>query len=148
MSHASFVEDLLASNPLMRVRDPAKVEKLLLTLLAGGLDKLQVVADFDYTLTKTKNVEGVHLDCSWGVLENSRLMPKSYTVECNKLKEKYLPIELVRCKFLFCIYLLSKFITPFVFSKLPSTAEFQHCTLLPILLTIAPRRGDMQTRCC
>ena len=95
MGDTGFVDELLSSNPLMRVRDKAKVESLLRNLIADGFENLQIIADFDYTLTKTRNESGL-IDCSWGVLENSRLMPQSYTVECNKLKEKYLPIELVR----------------------------------------------------
>ena len=95
MSDTVLVDELLAAHSLMRVKDKQKVESLLKTLNSGGLEKLQVVADFDYTLTKTKNEKG-SLDCSWGVLENSPLMPETYTKECNALKARYLPIELVR----------------------------------------------------
>lgn len=52
------------------------------------------VIDFDHTLTKTKDENGQPLDCSWGVMENSPLLPVSYTSECNALRSKYLPIEL------------------------------------------------------
>lgn len=93
MSDTVLVDELLAGHSLMRVKDKQKVESLLKTLNSGGLEKLQVVADFDYTLTKTRNEKG-SLDCSWGVLENSPLMPESYTKECNALKARYLPIEL------------------------------------------------------
>lgn len=95
MSDTVLVDELLAGHSLMRVKDKQKVESLLKTLNSGGLEKLQVVADFDYTLTKTRNEKG-SLDCSWGVLENSPLMPESYTKECNALKARYLPIELVK----------------------------------------------------
>jgi hypothetical protein len=43
----------------------------------------------------TRNEAGKSLDCSWGIFENSPLMPETYTTECNAMKAKYLPIELV-----------------------------------------------------
>ena len=95
MPETVLVDDLLSSNPSMRVKDKAKVEALLQALNTGGLDKLQVIADFDYTLTKSKNDKGL-LDCSWGVLENTHFLSDSYTTACNALKKKYLPIEVVR----------------------------------------------------
>ena len=89
----SLVDELLSLHPLMKVKDKPRVESLLKTLLAGGFEKLQLVVDFDHTLTRTKNEQGHHLDCSWGVLENSPLLSEDYTKECGLIKAKYLPIE-------------------------------------------------------
>ena len=89
----TLLDELMSSHPLMRVKDKSRVEGLLKSLVAGGLDKLQLVVDFDHTLTKTRNEKGESLDCSWGVLENSRLLSESYTKECQSIKGKYLPIE-------------------------------------------------------
>ncbi len=118
MSDTVLVDELLAGHSLMRVKDKQKVESLLKTLNSGGLEKLQVVADFDYTLTKTRNEKG-SLDCSWGVLENSPLMPESYTKECNALKARYLPIELV--KNLSSIIKTKKFIKPLLVKDISIT---------------------------
>jgi hypothetical protein len=41
MSETSIVDELLSSNPLMRVRDKSKVETLLKSLISGGMEKLQ-----------------------------------------------------------------------------------------------------------
>ena len=89
----SLVDELLSTNPRMRVKDKPRVENLLTTLVQGGLDKLQLVIDFDHTLTKVKNEKGDILDCSWGVMENSPLLSKEYTEDCRAIKARYLPIE-------------------------------------------------------
>jgi hypothetical protein len=41
MNETSIVDELLSSNPLMRVRDKSKVETLLKSLISGGMEKLQ-----------------------------------------------------------------------------------------------------------
>jgi 5'-nucleotidase len=92
-SSSLLVDELLTAHPLMRVKDKPRVEGLLKSLIDGGVDKLQLVVDFDHTLTRTKNEKGQTLDCSWGVLENSPLLSEDYTKECGAIKAHYLPIE-------------------------------------------------------
>lgn len=88
-----ILDSLARSNPNLRVKRPGQVEVILERLLAGGKDGLQVIADFDYTLTRAHKA-GTKVDCSWGVMENSSLLPEDYTSRCGALKAKYLVYEL------------------------------------------------------
>lgn len=88
-----LVDDLLLSlGKHVHVRDRDRVEGLLRRLRSGGASRLQVVADFDHTLTRVHR-DGRRLDCSWGVMENSSLLPEEYVTKTNAIKAKYLPIE-------------------------------------------------------
>ena len=62
----------------VEVRDKEEVQRKLATLSSGGASKLQLIVDFDYTMSRAhRNNEPV--DCSWGVLENFPELPKRYT---------------------------------------------------------------------
>lgn len=76
-----------------RIKDEGRVQSLLKALLDGGYGKLQVIADFDRTLTRTHR-NGQDLHCSWGVFETSKFVPQTYLEETQALRSKYLPIEL------------------------------------------------------
>ena len=89
---AASVMQKLKSKSSIKIRDSSRVENLLSTILSGGNRNLQVVIDFDYTMTRVHK-HGKRLDCSWGVMENSNLLPESYTKQTNDLRAKYLPIE-------------------------------------------------------
>ena len=82
----------LQSRTSIKIKDVPKVESLLSTIISGGNKNLQVVLDFDYTLSRVHK-NGERLDCSWGVMENSKILPASYTQKTNDLRSKYLPIE-------------------------------------------------------
>uniref|UniRef100_A0A2P2I1C9 5'-nucleotidase n=1 Tax=Hirondellea gigas TaxID=1518452 RepID=A0A2P2I1C9_9CRUS len=77
----------------IRIKDPARTEEILQRLIDGGFKKLQVVADFDYTMTRVYNEDGERCHCSWGVLDNSPLMPEFYRSTTRTLLDKYYPIE-------------------------------------------------------
>ncbi|XP_076051995.1 cytosolic 5'-nucleotidase IIIB isoform X1 [Oratosquilla oratoria] len=83
----------LLGRPDVRMRDPAHVEDVLRQLIAGGTPKLQLVVDFDQTLTRV-HVEGKRCHCSWGIMDNSDLMPAFYRDEANKLFRTFYPIEI------------------------------------------------------
>lgn len=76
-----------------RIRDEGRVLSLLKSVMEGGYGKLQVIVDFDYTLTRVHR-DGETLHCSWGVFETSKFVPKRYLEETAALRSKYLPIEL------------------------------------------------------
>ena len=88
----TFVDQLLKKYPALRVKDKDVVENKLKTIFDGGKEKLQLIVDFDNTLTR-HHKNGNLTDCSWGVMENSPLLPKDYTDKTNALRSKYLPIE-------------------------------------------------------
>jgi len=77
----------------IKIKDPANVEKIIQGIVDGGFQSLQVVADYDFTLTRVHDGDGVKCHCSWGALDNSPLMPDFYRTETKKLLDKYYPIE-------------------------------------------------------
>ena len=81
------LQKLLSSGSVV-ISNMSRVEEKIQGLVRDGAEKLQMIVDFDYTLTKT-NVE-----CSWGVLETYSELPDSYHTRVKAAKEKYLPIEL------------------------------------------------------
>ena len=89
---ATSVMKTLKSKTSIKIQNTSRVENLITTILSGGNKNLQVVIDFDYTMTRVHK-NGQRLDCSWGVMENSNLLPESYTKKTNDLRAKYLPIE-------------------------------------------------------
>jgi len=77
----------------VEVGDKHEVEQKLATLSAGGPSKLQLIVDFDYTMSRAhRNNQPV--DCSWGVLENFPELPMCYTEKVKELRSHYYPIEL------------------------------------------------------
>ena len=88
----SSLLEKLQSRQDIKIQNIPKVKNLLRTIVSGGFTNLQVVFDFDYTMSRVHK-NGEKLDCSWGVMENSKLLPASYVKQTNELRAKYLPIE-------------------------------------------------------
>ncbi|XP_058838785.1 7-methylguanosine phosphate-specific 5'-nucleotidase [Topomyia yanbarensis] len=78
----------------VNIRDPDKVEHMLNELVAGGIDKLQLVTDFDYTITKQKLSSGEKILTSFGMFHECKSIPASVLKELEKLFDKYRPIEI------------------------------------------------------
>lgn len=76
----------------VRMRDPVFVEKAIRIMMKDAQHKLQIVADFDRTLSKYSE-NGKPCSTTHSVLEESKHMPEFYRTESLKLKEIYLPIE-------------------------------------------------------
>ena len=87
-----YVDGLVKANPSLKVSNKEAVETKLKAIFDGGCEKLQLIVDFDRTLTR-HHKNGNLTDCSWGVMENSPLLPKGYNEKTNALRAKYLPIE-------------------------------------------------------
>lgn len=62
-------------------------------LIDGGVSKLQVVTDFDYTITKQKMENGEKVLSSFGMFNKCKSLPKDYIDESRRLFHKYRPIE-------------------------------------------------------
>jgi len=75
------------SNASVIIINKSKVEEKIKKLVTDGAEKLQVIVDFDYTLTKAD------VECSWGVLETYKQLPASYHNRVKAAKDKFLPIE-------------------------------------------------------
>jgi len=87
-----FIDGLVKANPSLKVGNKEAVETKLKAIYDGGCEKLQLIVDFDNTLTR-HHKNGCLIDNSWGVMENSPLLPKGYTDKTNALRARYLPIE-------------------------------------------------------
>jgi len=83
----------LLTDPRVRTKNKQGLESKVAKIVASGHDQLQVVLDFDYTLTRSHK-NGTPVACSWGVLEDYKDCPKEYIDTTKALKNKYLPIEL------------------------------------------------------
>lgn len=80
------------NKPNVYIRDSVRVRDKLKVLYEGGPEKLQVISDFDKTLTKFV-INGEKGCTAYGVFENSKVFPESYREKAKALKEKYMPIE-------------------------------------------------------
>ncbi|GFO02907.1 5'-nucleotidase [Plakobranchus ocellatus] len=85
-----LVPELGRSN--VHMRDPGFVERAIRTMMKDAQHKLQIVADFDRTLSKYSE-NGQVCSTTHSVLEESKHMPEFYRAESQKLKDTYLPIE-------------------------------------------------------
>lgn len=76
----------------VRIKNPQRVEEIICGLIKGGAAKLQIITDFDMTLSRF-SYQGRRCPTCHNVIDNCRLV----TDECQKkllqLKEKYYSIE-------------------------------------------------------
>jgi len=91
----SKVDDLVSVFQVQNcyVKNTALLKDKLRKLLEGGKDSVQVLSDFDRTLTKAQH-NGTHCDVSYGVLKNSKYTSKDIQEELKSLEGKYHPIEM------------------------------------------------------
>lgn len=90
--------DFLLNNSKVRCRDVTRVERKLRKLIEGGIRKLMVISDFDYTISRYHNSNGDKCWTSYGVFETSNSAACSeLNRKCEVLKAKYLPIEYDPC---------------------------------------------------
>uniref|UniRef100_A0A183UXG0 5'-nucleotidase n=1 Tax=Toxocara canis TaxID=6265 RepID=A0A183UXG0_TOXCA len=88
------VMEALLSNPKVRMRDPSMVERKLKQLTEGGIDKLIVISDFDYTLSRFHDSSGMKCWTTHGVFDAaSASVSSDLGQKVALLKAKYLPIE-------------------------------------------------------
>jgi 5'-nucleotidase len=77
----------------VRMKDPESVAKKLDALVDGGMERLQVIADFDMTLSRY-HLNGTRCLTSYGVLEASPLYNEEFRKKFIDLHDKYYPIEI------------------------------------------------------
>ncbi|XP_041374327.1 cytosolic 5'-nucleotidase 3-like isoform X2 [Gigantopelta aegis] len=78
--------------PHVHIKNVDHVTKTLCQMISHGSKKLQVVADFDRTLSKYSHRGQVCATCH-NVLEESRIMPDVYKKKTTELRDYYMPIE-------------------------------------------------------
>uniref|UniRef100_T1JP15 5'-nucleotidase n=1 Tax=Strigamia maritima TaxID=126957 RepID=T1JP15_STRMM len=76
----------------VKIKDPNLIEEKICKLIKGGQAKLQVIADFDNTLSRF-HFNGKRCDSSHGAIETNPRMPVSFRKKTKALVEKYYPIE-------------------------------------------------------
>jgi len=92
----SILEQVLTTfgrREIVKFRDVTAVENAIAKIAEKGPGKLQVIADFDSTLSR-HHVNGVRCDSSPGVLTRSKLMPEEFKKTGMALFHKYYPIEI------------------------------------------------------
>ncbi|CAL8069846.1 unnamed protein product [Orchesella dallaii] len=77
----------------IHIKDVNKTEKLIEKIISTGPDSLQVIADFDATLSCYHSA-GKKCETSYGVIQNSRLTPEDVKVRGAELFKTYHPIEI------------------------------------------------------
>jgi len=74
-------------------KDPVAFKEKIRAFVTAGAQGVQIVADFDRTLTKAF-VDGQPAHASYGVIDDSSYIPETAVQELNALKAKYFPIEM------------------------------------------------------
>ncbi|KAL3998374.1 HAD hydrolase family IE [Acanthocheilonema viteae] len=86
--------DVLLANNKVRMRDSSAVEQKLNQIINASKNKLLVVSDFDYTLSRFHDAEGKSCLTTHGVFDSAawKVSQELGTV-LERLKAKYFPIE-------------------------------------------------------
>lgn len=82
----------LLSRPNVKVKFGNRVKAVISTMINDGASKLQVIADFDRTVTRAHR-DGVDSDTTYGIVENIHEIPQSIHTQSRALREKYHPME-------------------------------------------------------
>lgn len=72
----------------IKIKNPDNLELILNKLVTGGPKKLQIVSDFDHTITKHACAT------SFEIFTSCKSLPPNYITESRKLFNKYHPIEI------------------------------------------------------
>ncbi|VDN58109.1 unnamed protein product [Dracunculus medinensis] len=84
----------LLNNSKVRVKNPIKVQEKLEDFIKDGFDRLMVISDFDYTITRYHDEDNNKCWTTHGVFDSAtEFLSPFVTEELQKLKRKYLPIE-------------------------------------------------------
>lgn len=82
------------NTPWCHMKDPRRVEYLMNAMMdAAGADRLQLITDFDFTLTRQYRLDGSPMPSSFCILNHCKSMPEVWRTETPKAVVKYLPIE-------------------------------------------------------
>ena len=80
--------------PSCKIKNPELVEDILNTFRNSGLEKLQVVSDFDFTITKQRMENGDLVPSSFNMFAMCKSFPPHCRDESKRLVDKYRPIEI------------------------------------------------------
>uniref|UniRef100_A0A5F9CJW3 5'-nucleotidase n=3 Tax=Oryctolagus cuniculus TaxID=9986 RepID=A0A5F9CJW3_RABIT len=88
---AEEVSALMKATVLMR--QPERVQEIVSALRRGGGDQLQVISDFDMTLSRF-SYNGKRCPSSYNILDNSKIISEECQKELTALFHHYYPIEI------------------------------------------------------
>ncbi|XP_068982365.1 7-methylguanosine phosphate-specific 5'-nucleotidase [Bombus flavifrons] len=77
----------------VHIKDKKRLLRTINTMLSDGCNSLQIVTDFDLTLTK-QHVNGKKVLSSFGIFSKCKQLPETYAKESSRLYQKYRPIEI------------------------------------------------------
>lgn len=75
------------------MKDPQRVQEILESMVKAGSNTVQVISDFDMTLTRFA-YNGKRCPTCHNILDNSRLISNDCKVELKELLDTYYPIEI------------------------------------------------------
>ncbi|RXM36114.1 7-methylguanosine phosphate-specific 5'-nucleotidase [Acipenser ruthenus] len=75
------------------IRDRKRVEEIILSLQTGGANKLQIISDFDMTLTRFAH-NGKRCPTSYSIVDTSLLISEDCKKTLKDLENTYYPIEI------------------------------------------------------
>ncbi|XP_014048333.1 cytosolic 5'-nucleotidase 3 [Salmo salar] len=81
------------SSPSVCMRDPQRVEEIIKTMQKAGPSTIQVISDFDMTLTRFA-YNGKRCPTSHNILDNSKLISEECKAQLKDLLNTYYPIEI------------------------------------------------------
>nr|XP_023854911.1 cytosolic 5'-nucleotidase 3 [Salvelinus alpinus] len=81
------------SSPSVLMRDPQRVEEIIKAMQKAGTSKMQVISDFDMTLTRF-SYNGKRCPTSHNILDNSKLISEECKAQLKDLRNTYYPIEI------------------------------------------------------
>ncbi len=74
------------------VKDFEGLRKKIAAMRKDGKEQLNILADFDYTLTR-KMYDNEKADNSFKALEHEEVIGKDFAEGCSRARDKYMPIE-------------------------------------------------------
>ncbi|XP_063281595.1 7-methylguanosine phosphate-specific 5'-nucleotidase [Pelobates fuscus] len=77
----------------VRMRDPEKVRKIIMALQKGGEQKLQVISDFDMTLSRF-GYNGERCPTCYNIIDNSKIVSEDCRKKLKELFNIYYPLEI------------------------------------------------------
>ncbi|KDR22681.1 7-methylguanosine phosphate-specific 5'-nucleotidase [Zootermopsis nevadensis] len=86
------LENILLRNSV-RIHDKLRVQNMIMSLIDGGREKLQIISDFDRTLTK-QHVDGKPTMSSFCIFSHCSQVPSVYKEQDEVLRQRYRPIEM------------------------------------------------------
>ncbi|XP_022595305.1 7-methylguanosine phosphate-specific 5'-nucleotidase [Seriola dumerili] len=81
------------SNPSVCMRDPERVHEILQSMAKSGSNTVQVISDFDMTLTRFAH-NGKRCPTCHNILDNSKLISDDCKEQMKELLNTYYPIEI------------------------------------------------------